>query len=166
MTPVKQTILDLQAGNCFAACVASILDLPLSEVPNFSVAGEKWWALSSAAWLGSRGLQYCGCLLPEESDRLPPPETPCILGVPSTLHPGALHAVVGVRCNGEWRVIHDPHPAAPFPHKDPVDAQWIEKVPEDGVAYTWSARDLDERGEPVWGPMTPTPPPGEERSEK
>lgn len=34
MTPVAQTILKPPTGNCFAACVASILELPVATVPN------------------------------------------------------------------------------------------------------------------------------------
>lgn len=153
MRPVMQTSLTLQSGNCFAACVASLLDLPLSDVPNFAVAGEDWWFKSFVAWVGSRGLQACGARLPEEASRVPL-ETPCILGVPSTLLPGALHAVVGVATDKGWRILHDPHPAAPFPHQEPVDAQWMVALPEGAVPYAWSARELDAYGEPAWGPMT------------
>lgn len=35
MTPVLQTIYSWPKGNCFQACVASVFDCPLSEVPNF-----------------------------------------------------------------------------------------------------------------------------------
>ena len=42
MKPVDQTILTAPGGNCFAACVASILELPLADVPNFC-SEERWW---------------------------------------------------------------------------------------------------------------------------
>lgn len=35
MTPVLQTDYRAPGGNCFQACVASILDLPLASVPHF-----------------------------------------------------------------------------------------------------------------------------------
>ena len=35
MTPVFQTDYRIPGGNCFQACVASIMELPLQEVPNF-----------------------------------------------------------------------------------------------------------------------------------
>lgn len=35
MTPVFQTIFDQNQGNCMQACVASIFDLKLEDVPNF-----------------------------------------------------------------------------------------------------------------------------------
>lgn len=47
MTPQKQTIFsDLTTGvhgNCFTACVASLFDKPISEVPNFIDMGEDWF---------------------------------------------------------------------------------------------------------------------------
>lgn len=42
MTPVKQTI-EGENGNCFTACVASLFDKPLSDVPNFIEFGVNWW---------------------------------------------------------------------------------------------------------------------------
>lgn len=35
MTPHIQNDLGENTGDCFAACIASVLDLPLSDVPNF-----------------------------------------------------------------------------------------------------------------------------------
>jgi hypothetical protein len=47
MTPVDQdrfTPVDLSDnGNCLSACLASIMDLPLSEVPHFAGMGDKWF---------------------------------------------------------------------------------------------------------------------------
>ena len=45
MTPQKQTILsgEGKVGNCLQACVASLLDLPLDQVPHFSSYGERWY---------------------------------------------------------------------------------------------------------------------------
>lgn len=44
MTPVYQTILTPPHGNCLQACIASILELPLEEVPNFMrVSGPAWY---------------------------------------------------------------------------------------------------------------------------
>ncbi len=47
MTPQKQTEFSDESngvhGNCFSACIASMFDMPLSEVPNFSAFGDKWF---------------------------------------------------------------------------------------------------------------------------
>lgn len=56
MTPVKQNVLhDKQGignGNCFAACIATLLDLPLWMVPPFEqMFGRDDWRLRSGLWL-------------------------------------------------------------------------------------------------------------------
>ena len=60
MTPVKQTILTDKTvdppvvGNCFQACVASLLDLPLDDVPHFCDCNS--WPMNFHRWLEDRGL--------------------------------------------------------------------------------------------------------------
>lgn len=56
MTPADQQIFDLGHGDCFRACVASVLDLPIEEVPNFMEhPGSAWWT-AVQEWLTVRGL--------------------------------------------------------------------------------------------------------------
>ena len=44
MIPVMQSNLSSTEGDCFAACVASILEVSLSDIPNFMLQkGDKWW---------------------------------------------------------------------------------------------------------------------------
>ena len=40
MIPVNQTICNFQNGDCFRACVASVLGAPIESVPNFMKDGE------------------------------------------------------------------------------------------------------------------------------
>jgi hypothetical protein len=55
--PVDQTLFGEGAGNCFAACVASILGMPLVSVPNFCVEhGDDDWYGHFSKWLNDRGL--------------------------------------------------------------------------------------------------------------
>jgi len=42
MKPVYQTIINKENGNCLSACIASLLELPLEGVPNFSER-EDWY---------------------------------------------------------------------------------------------------------------------------
>lgn len=56
MTPVKQTKLyasdGIHNGNCFAACLASLLDLPLWMVPPFEdMFGRDDWRVRQGEWL-------------------------------------------------------------------------------------------------------------------
>ena len=46
MKPIAQTIFTTPDqsihGNCFSACVASLLELPLDAVPTFETMGQRW----------------------------------------------------------------------------------------------------------------------------
>jgi hypothetical protein len=57
--PVDQTTFGAPGGNCFSACVASLLEIPLSEVPYFMGDGpieqEYDWFNPFLAWLRERG---------------------------------------------------------------------------------------------------------------
>lgn len=121
MKPIMQTIFNAdfavgETGDCFSACVASIFELPLEGVPNFSHAGAKadaesptgwssdWWYLLRD-WLRQRGFVYIEFPVPgSDADLL------AALG---------WHIMVGKSPRGEWNhavvgrhgvIEHDPHP--------------------------------------------------------
>lgn len=101
MTPVDQTTFGIPHGNCFSACVATLLDLPLVEVPWFM--GDDW-PEGFQQWLAPLGL-YSVCLrvhLPDGSEWYPPGLH--ILGGQSPRGP---HAVVALGRT----IVHDPHPS-------------------------------------------------------
>lgn len=109
MKPVDQTIFGPELGNCFAACVASVLELPLEDVPNFCEGGDHGWFDRLRAWLRPRGLWALTCKLggkPGASDGGWYPEGLHIAGGQSPRH-ACLHAVVA-RGN---EIVHDPHPS-------------------------------------------------------
>lgn len=62
--PVDQTVFGngsggSEPGNCFAACIASLLGLPVDLTPNFAAAGaEGRWSRAANAWLMGFGLSY------------------------------------------------------------------------------------------------------------
>ncbi|MPW16928.1 hypothetical protein GCT13_08285 [Paraburkholderia sp. CNPSo 3157] len=64
MTPTTQTILhdpeNGQYGNCFTACIASLLSLPIAEVPQFCNGDDDdgKWCRRANEWLGKRGLAF------------------------------------------------------------------------------------------------------------
>ena len=113
MTPVDQEFLHDKEngiyGDCQRAVIASLLDLPISEVPHFlkEANGDAYdfftrlqdFVNSHGYVLAtSRGkplLVYCGNDLPYYHE---------IAGMSPR---GVMHAVVG--CNG--KVVHDPHPS-------------------------------------------------------
>jgi hypothetical protein len=93
---VHQTILTKEeGGNCFAACLASILEVPLVAVPNAAVLwaqGEvdEGWSLIND-WLASLGLRI-GSFDGDPDGWLP--HGYWIAIVPSLKLPGETHAVV------------------------------------------------------------------------
>jgi hypothetical protein len=103
LIPVRQTIGGPPNGDCFAACVASVLELPLSEVPN--PVGERWreqWG----DWLEGRGLSYVDVDLAWGGGawwRVAPGQL-WIATVPSLNHEGLHHSVV---MRG-FELAHDP----------------------------------------------------------
>lgn len=66
MIPVEQTILTAPLGNCFAACVASILECPLEAVPHYTVEegsseeGQARYYFRVQDWLSTLNLHLVG----------------------------------------------------------------------------------------------------------
>jgi len=115
------TIFEDGKGNCYAACLASILELPLEEVPNFVTIGED---MDSAIdeWLAPRGLMRVELVLSDQEAvnktlfRLRPGGSGfCILSGKSPRKRAdgrdKGHGVVA-KCGG-WGlpIAHDPHPS-------------------------------------------------------
>ena len=108
MIPIHQTTFggpdSDQIGNCFATCIASILELPLEEVPNFCAATH--WRAAMNAWLKLRGQFYMDVNLPGDlRDDL---VSDWGYHVMSGEGPrGLRHSVVGY----QGKMVHDPHPS-------------------------------------------------------
>lgn len=105
MTPVVQTETELGRGNCLAACVASLLNLNISDVPNFRLFDDQWGKLQE--WLGARGM--VAIRFPASTEIVMMPPTHCILTGNSPRNP-VLHAVIGKWIYGDLEIVHDPHP--------------------------------------------------------
>jgi hypothetical protein len=127
MTPIEQTILTPPDGNCFAACVASILELPLETVPNYKNPDgphdHSWW-FNWQRWLQPQNLALIGW-----PDPIAPDPDVCadILRGYSICtvryeYPrgGVNHAVVCL--NGE--IVWNPHPLRDTRKHDSV-VDWI-----------------------------------------
>ncbi len=108
MKPVDQTRFGFDytrddCGDCFSACVASLLELPLGAVPIFMEKPN--WLLALNTWLKQRGFWAVTFELTEGGWS---PEGYCILGGKSPRATGdEMHAVVGFG----RKVVHDPHPS-------------------------------------------------------
>lgn len=106
-------------GDCFRACIASVVGRPLSEVPHFvrdfpNVEGDdtaQWFAATQRwlAQLGVMALFYDNPRAARADARAEVSAYPHILidGI-SPRFPGVHHVVVGDAITGE--ILHDPHP--------------------------------------------------------
>jgi hypothetical protein len=123
MKPVYQDIFPIPGndlrGNCFQAAVASILELPLEEVPHFCQHDD--WEVRLDRWLADRGLAHVEVKTDtEEACIYPIPEgVHCILSGTTPRHPTRLHAVNAITRGGgvTWEFTHDPHPDRSFLNK-------------------------------------------------
>ena len=119
MQPIMQTNTDVPGGDCFRACVASILELPIHHVPHFCGGedGDHWFQ-KLAAWAHSHHLAAVYSAIEPLSAPIP---GYCILGVRTRraeekgYREEWIHAVVGyarVEGNGMvcYDIVHDPHP--------------------------------------------------------
>ena len=63
MIPVMQTRFSneegTEHGNCFTACVASLLEVPIESVPDFSSMGHRWFP-TFYRFLDSHGYEFFG----------------------------------------------------------------------------------------------------------
>lgn len=114
MIPVYQTTTG-DAGNCFAACVASLLELRMADMPTGFRFYDEWFP-----WLQARGWG----IKTREVAQHPLPEGYCIVQAASPRGFRSGHAVVAF--NGA--VCHDP-----YPNGEPVSEFW-----RWSILYPWS----------------------------
>lgn len=103
MKPVDQEYLhnkDGAVGDCFRACIASILEVPIAAVPHFALLGSRWHRVAEA-YLSALGRQ----LLWETGD--PPKGVWAIVTVQSPRNPDVKHSVI----YRDGVLVHDPHPS-------------------------------------------------------
>lgn len=131
MIKVFQQVICKENGDCWRACIASILEMKSDDVPNFvALAGKRFGEDPHALaleWLRERGVALLECHGRDPKDAFNWRMLPgvfCILSVPSQKFPKeCTHAVVG-----QWRehpenpdctqivIVHDPNPGnKPYP---------------------------------------------------
>lgn len=107
MKPVSQ-IDPSTTGDCFRACLASILEADHEEIPDFCKWQGDWHSLMND-WFAKRGLCILTVQIVDGMPWNPLPGNPWAIFVGKTPS-GVLHAVVG-RCEGpDFAIVHDPHP--------------------------------------------------------
>lgn len=130
MIPVDQEFVDDrengQFGDCQRAVIASLLELPLSEVPHFlQETGDNnlqfWTAIQT--FLAKRGLLHVSFSKFDAAFYTETYGTPAIyheISGPSPRGKGLWHCVVG--CNG--KLVHDPHPSKAGLAGDPSEWEY------------------------------------------
>lgn len=107
MIPVNQIILDNVLGDCFRACVASIFEMLIKEMPNFweqTQDAEIFWKLNDDWITRNKGFR-CVTFLFEPENRHLVDGILCI-AIAKSPRGEVDHAVI-------WKdgIIHDPHPS-------------------------------------------------------
>ena len=110
MKPAHQIHINDTNGDCHAACIASLLEIPIEAMPDFFADtppyGRNSYVLRTK-WLREQGLQEVYFLL----GSFPVPEGYGILSVKSLLYPNATHAVVWKGdADGGNQIVHNPNP--------------------------------------------------------
>ena len=123
MIPVDQTIFDPPTGNCFAACVASLMERPLWTVPNFvvrlsthKVFGKDWYE-KFGDWVCGEGWAVVTVHAPIDVGfgfRAPKGTLSIATGLSPRAgdfpdYPNMQHCVVQDAVTGT--IVHDPHPS-------------------------------------------------------
>ncbi len=119
MKPQMQLRVSNVNGDCHAACIASILDVPIETLPDFFSDNPPNPYTRRTEWLLNHGLQESYYLV----GSFPAPYGYGILSVRSAVFPGATHSVVWDGEGTGWgKIIHNPNPEDPrgveIPNKD------------------------------------------------
>lgn len=120
-----------QRGSCsYHVAIASILDLPVSEVPCFAENSNEHWFARSSEWARKRGLEIVA--IETTKTRLPEllrSSTRPYIGLGLSPRGNGNHFIV---CQSGKRV-HDPHPSGDF--LEGLETDYIFVVPQDRVKY-------------------------------
>ena len=124
MKPVYQSITkhdpdNGQIGDCFRACICSLLELPIEKVPHFVLLPEADWWKRFVVYMEAQGYKvFCGFGAWSE-----PIEKVYFYIATGTSPRGFLHSVIYSQGN----LIHDPHPDGGGV-TNIIDYTWLEKI--------------------------------------
>ena len=123
MKPVNQTLFGdgsegTDYGNCFIACLATILEYPLRKIPHFC-EDKKHWFQHCNIWLSEFGLSFFECRF----------TAPAEVEISYFSNHWGYHLIGGESPRGiqhwvvgkEGKIVHDPHPSKTGLIGEPTD---------------------------------------------
>jgi len=105
MKPVMQTKFGDKKGNCFAACLASLLEISIEEIPDFFNKKE-YWTKTCNDFLKTKGFCFVDINFDSSEMSYWILRSGYSIVTGSSPRHNCLHAVVAYQ--GE--IVHDPHP--------------------------------------------------------
>lgn len=101
MKPIDQ----LEKNDCVRACVASIMELSLEDVPHFVAESGKSWRIYLFNWLRAKDLAFVELSFPIRNIWLSKAYGIACGKSPRYLDGSMEHACIWQ----DWKVVHDPH---------------------------------------------------------
>ena len=106
MSYLKQTKFG-EEGNCLAACIASVLDFAIEDIPDFLQNGPGEWFQMMNEWLSTMGLAViCVPSISTDDYKCGNMDFLHLIVGPSPRELKFPHCVLG----RQGKIIHDPHP--------------------------------------------------------
>lgn len=109
---IKQTEFGYGNGNCWQACIASMLRMKLEHVPHFAKNMDSWWE-DTQKWMMDRNMFLIEVTNRDETYSHIPNGIHCILSWKSTRGDFA-HSVIGRFMDDKIYYEFDPHPDETF----------------------------------------------------
>ena len=107
MIPVDQTKFGKPDGDCFAACIASVLEVPLESLPNLNGYSEDDWWLKTQEWVEENSdYSYIEVSITGLKEAAPIFGNSYWIATGKSPRGGCNHAVVFCRD----KMVHDPYP--------------------------------------------------------
>lgn len=128
MKPVYQNTIDQGTGDCTAACIASILEVPLESIPNFNLPNGSHYWINVCKWCKENNYSFINFWflknwveledLPYQFQWAGLNNAHCIISIPSQKYKDGWHHVVA-KMNYETEnfksgtvtceIVHDPN---------------------------------------------------------
>lgn len=113
MIPTHQTNTTPENGDCFSACIASLLEIPLEDVPVFCAQENeniKEWPINAHEWFGEKGIGWIELDCREMDDCLAINNMKVRGGYTIVTGQSPRHECLHSVIYKDGEFVHDPHP--------------------------------------------------------